>query len=171
MTSKQIIASPLTREAFAPYGDVIETSDRDSFMINSGQTERFHDLAKLETDIEGKVIVSIFRAEPTVFPLTISMLEKHPLGCQAFIPLNKEQFLVVVADANNPSQVETVKAFLSNGNQGINYHRNVWHHPVIALNRQTDFLVIDRSGPGNNCEEYYFDQDNTLTTPNPHPDS
>jgi ureidoglycolate lyase len=90
-------------------------------------------------------------------PLVVTMLERHPLSSQLFVPLNEAPFLVVVAapgaDAIEPS---AVRAFVCNGRQGVNYHPGTWHHPVIALHRETDFLVLDRHGSGRNCDEFYF---------------
>ncbi|RRV05619.1 ureidoglycolate lyase [Pseudomonas sp. v388] len=148
---------PLTKEAFAPFGDVIETAGSAHFMINNGSTQRFHRLAEVDTALpDDKAIISIFRAQALPMPLTIAMLERHPLGSQAFIPLLGNRFLIVVAPAGDVPQAGLTRAFVSNGQQGVNYHRGVWHHPVLALQAQDDFLVVDRSGSGNNCDEYFF---------------
>lgn len=147
---------PLDSATFAPYGDVIETAGKTHFPINNGNVERYHDLATIDVESEGgHTLASIFRAQPLALPLTITMLERHPLGSQAFIPLSVKPFLIVVAP---PGELEpkTVKAFLSVGQQGVNYSRGVWHHPVIALDEPTDFLVIDRGGPGHNCDEEWL---------------
>ena len=145
---------PLTREAFAPFGDVIQADGAASrFLINGGNTERFHDLARLEPGEGGKVIVSIFRGQPRALPFTVSMMERHPKGSQAFIPLSGRPYLVVVAPPGAMPSVDTLRVFLAAGNQGINYATGVWHHPLLALGAVADFLVMDRSGPGGNCDE------------------
>ncbi|MZR31323.1 ureidoglycolate lyase [Sneathiella litorea] len=155
---------PLTREAFAPFGDVIETEGAENFPINNGSTIRFHDLASVETDLNGRVLVNIFRATPLDYPLTIRLVERHPKGSQAFVPLNNRPYLVLVAPKGETVRPEDLRAFKANGKQGVNYHAGVWHHPVLALNEVSDFLVIDRGGEGANCDELYFeDQDITLT--------
>jgi len=153
--------APLTQEVFAPFGDVIETENRDSFPINNGSTQRFHQLANIQLDEQGAGIISIFRAQKLTMPYTIKMLEKHPLGSQAFMPLRGVSFLVVVAKKGkgNSPHPETVKAFITNGQQGVNYHRDTWHHPILALHDGDEFLVIDRAGIGNNCDEYFFPED------------
>jgi ureidoglycolate lyase len=143
---------PLTREAFAPFGDVIETEDAESYLINEGTTERFHDLAKVELG-GGRALINIFRAQPRPSPIAIRMMERHPLGSQAFIALERRPFLVVVAPRGAPPEGAALKAFITDGNQGVNYHPGVWHHPVLALVQETDFLVIDRGGLGANCDE------------------
>jgi len=144
---------PLTREAFAPFGDVIEASDAvRHFPINAGNTERYHDLANLDAE-DGKVIVSIFRGQPRALPFTVPMMERHPLGSQAFMPLSGRHYLVVVAKPGEPPAASDLRCFLATAGQGVNYARGVWHHPLMALDAVSDFLVIDRSGPGDNCDE------------------
>ena len=154
---RTLVIEPLSKEAFAPFGDVIETDGSDHFMINNGSTMRFHRLAEVALAApEDKAIISIFRAQALTMPLTVRMLERHPLGSQAFMPLLGNRFLVVVAPIGDTPVSGQVRAFVTNGKQGINYHRAVWHHPVLTVEQQDDFLVIDRSGPGNNCDEHFF---------------
>lgn len=151
---KKLVVQPLTREAFAPFGDVIAADDSaQHFSINGGNTERFHDLARLESGPEGRIIASIFRGQPRPMPFTVSMMERHPLGSQAFIPLSGNPYLVVVAAAGPAPGTDKLHAFLAQPGQGVNYATGVWHHPLLALNEVCDFLVIDRSGPGKNCDE------------------
>ncbi|RMV72086.1 ureidoglycolate lyase [Pseudomonas coronafaciens] len=166
---RKLTIEPLTKEAFAPFGDVIETDGSDHFMINNGSTMRFHRLAEVETaQPDDKAIISIFRAQALQLPLTIGMLERHPLGSQAFIPLLGKPFLIVVAPVGDAPEPELTRAFVTNGRQGINYHRGVWHHPVLTIKKQDDFLVVDRSGSGNNCDEHYFVESQRLVLdPNP----
>ncbi len=153
---------PLTAGNFAEFGEVIETRNRDSFLINNGSTERFHRLANIEVDTAGSAIISIFRAQALELPLAINMLEKHPFGSQAFIPLMGKAFLIVVAPPGRIPTPHDVRAFISNGSQGINYFANTWHHPIIALEDNDEFLIVDRTGPGNNCDEFYFDTQQTI---------
>ena len=152
-----LAAQPLTRAAFAPFGDAIEADGAQHFEINNGATTRFHDLARVDVAAEGgHALVNIFRARPLPMPLTVAMMEKHPLGSQAFIPLEAAPFLVVVAPPGDSVAPEDLRAFLTQGRQGVNYGRGVWHHSVIALGQETDFLVIDRGGPGDNLAEFFF---------------
>ena len=145
---------PLTREAFAPFGEVIEASDAAKhFTINAGNTDRYHDLANIAPGPDGRVIVSIFRGQPRALPFTVHMMERHPLASQAFIPMSGKPYLVVVAPAGEPPEVEDLKVFIARGDQGVNYATGVWHHPLLALEGVCDFLVVDRSGPGHNCDE------------------
>ncbi len=160
---RTLIIEPLTKEAFAPFGDVIETEGSDFFMINNGSTRRYHKLATVETHLpDDQAIISIFRAEALKMPLTIRMLECHPQGSQAFVPLLGKPFLVVVAPPGDSPDPAQVRAFISDGRQGVNYRRGVWHHPVLAIAAQDDFLVVDRSGAGNNCDEHFFDESEQL---------
>lgn len=141
----------LTREAFAPFGDVIEAaSAAQTYAINAGTTTRFHDLARIDADRDGgRPVVSLFRAQPRELPFAITQLERHPLGSQAFVPLSQRPYLVVVAE----DPAGTPRAFLARDGQGVNYRAGTWHHPLLALDEVSDFLVIDRAGPGNNCDE------------------
>jgi ureidoglycolate lyase len=142
---------PLTQAAFAPYGDVIETQGKDFFHINDGQTERYHDLANIDVIEQARPLISINRAQALDFPLTVKQLERHPLGSQAFVPMNGEAFLIVVALGDGKPEQSTLRAFFTNGLQGVNYNRNVWHHPLFAWKTVTNFLTIDRGGL-NNCD-------------------
>ena len=155
---RTLLIEPLTKHAFAPFGDVIETEGSAHFTINNGSTRRYHKLASVETSsADDQTIISIFSVQALPMPMTMRMLERHPLGSQAFIPLLGHPFLIVVAPVASSPDIDSVRAFRSNGRQGVNYHRGVWHHPVLALAAHDDFLVVDRSGAGNNCDEYFFD--------------
>jgi ureidoglycolate lyase len=149
---------PLTRSAFAPFGEVIELEGARHYTINDGYAERYHDLARLDvTEAGGRPLLNIFRARPRALPLRIRMVERHPLSSQAFLPLASTPFLVVVAPPGRTPDASDVRAFATRGQQGINYARGVWHHPLIAFGRPADFLVIDRGGEEENCDEVQFD--------------
>ena len=157
---RRLTIEPLTKQAFAEFGDVIESDNSDFFMINSGSTRRYHKLATTDVqDQGGEAIISIFQATPLSYPLTIKMLERHPLGSQAFIPLLGQPYLIVVAPKGGNPSLANCRAFLSNGRQGVNYHKGVWHHPVLALTDQDQFVIVDRGGEGHNCDEVYFEND------------
>lgn len=152
-TRTTLAIEPLTREAFAPFGDVIELADAKQIPINLGTTIRFHDLAKVDvTDEGGRTLVNLFRGQPRELPFEVKMLERHPLGSQAFVPLNDKPYLVVVAPAGD-LDVTQIRAFVSHGWQGVNYAKGVWHHPLIALGEVSDFIVVDRGGDGLNLNE------------------
>jgi len=151
---KRLAIEALTAERFAPFGDVMSTDTAGRhFPINGGTTERYHDLANLDTGSDGKLIVSIFRGQPRELPFAVTMLERHPLGSQAFVPLGQQPYLVVVAPTGEAPEPDALRVFFAQPGQGVNYAKGVWHHPLLALNEISDFLVIDRSGPGNNCDE------------------
>jgi ureidoglycolate lyase len=144
----------LNAAAFAPFGDVIEIDGRESRSINDATCRRFDDLARIDVTAQGgRASVSIFEADARPLPLRIRQLERHPLGSQAFVPLEPQPFLIVVAEERETLSAESIRVFLSSGRQGVNYRRNVWHHPLIALHERARFLVIDRAGIGENCEE------------------
>jgi ureidoglycolate lyase len=148
----------LTAQAFAPFGDVIETRDSaQHFTINQGYAERYHNLAKVDAALkDGYPIISIFKAKPRSLPMQVQLLERHPLGSQAFIALSSQPFLVVVAPAGDVPQFSAIRCFQAAAGQGVNYARGTWHHPLIALHSACDFLVVDRdSSSGDaNCDEY-----------------
>ncbi|WP_233881456.1 ureidoglycolate lyase [Paraburkholderia flagellata] len=152
-TRTTLTIEPLTREAFAPFGDVIELAGAKQIPINLGTTIRYHDLAKVDvTDEGGRTLVNLFRGQPRELPFEVKMLERHPLGSQAFVPLNDKRYLVVVAPAGD-LEVTQIRAFVSRGWQGVNYAKGVWHHPLIALDEVSDFIVVDRGGDGLNLNE------------------
>lgn len=144
----------LDQASFAPFGDVIEASAAvRHFSINGGTTERFHDLARLDAGPDGHLILSIFRGQARSLPFTLTMMERHPLGSQAFIPLSQRPYLVVVAQAGPAPTAHSLRCFLAQAGQGVNYAVGTWHHPLLAIEAVSDFLVIDRAGPGHNCDE------------------
>ncbi|SAK82963.1 ureidoglycolate hydrolase [Caballeronia pedi] len=151
---KTLTLEPLTREAFVPFGDVIELEGARHFPINAGTTERFHDLANVEVGFEngGRPLINVFRGQPRPQPVVISMMERHPLGSQAFVPLADVRYLVVVAPAGEFDSAK-LRAFYAHGWQGVNYARGVWHHPLIVLDKAGDFIVVDRGGDAPNCDE------------------
>lgn len=147
---------PLSKEAFAPYGDVIELSEAaEQKVINQDNTVRYHDLARLElTQKGGRASLNIFRSTPLTRPVMIKVMERHPLSSQTFYPLGTNPWLVVVA-AKGKFDYRKITAFLARPDQGVNYHAGVWHHYSLALHEISDFLVIDRlsSNDEDNCEE------------------
>jgi len=158
MTAVTIRPVPLTPDAFAPFGEVIAAGWGERLLINDGTTERFNNLAEIDVSAEGgRPIVNIFRAQPRVLPLPVRMVERHPLGSQTFVPLGPAPFLVLVAPPGDTVTPADLRAFKTAPGQGVNYRRGIWHHPLIALNEVSDFLVIDRAGPGGNCDEVRFE--------------
>lgn len=155
----------LTREAFALFGDVIEPEPSSIRLINGGNTERYHALGEADVVGEGaRVVLNIFRGKPRQFPYAVDMMERHPLGSQSFSPLSPRPFLVVVSpdEGGKPGRPHV---FLAHEGQGVNYHRNVWHHPLMTIGETSDFLVVDRDGPGVNLEEYFYDQPFLIAEP------
>jgi ureidoglycolate lyase len=156
-TGRALPLLPLTAEAFAPYGDVIEAAAAPSFAFNGGMADRFHDLARLEAAGEGaRIGVSIGRARPYSLPLTLALVERHPFGSQAFVPLSQAPFVVVVAP-DEGGRPGAPLAFLTAPGQGVNYHAGVWHGVLTPLGREQDFLIVDRVGGGPNLEEHVYD--------------
>lgn len=153
MQTVSLAVQPLTKDAFAPFGDVVTTDGAELRLINQGSTERFHDLAAIDVeDSGGRAIVSLFRGQPFAPPIDISMMERHPLGSQLFFPLGPRPFLTVVAP-DEDGKPGIPRAFLCQAGIGVNYARNTWHHPLLSLEEVSDFIVVDRDGPGNNLEE------------------
>lgn len=152
---RKISPVALTREAFRPFGDVIEMEGAAHFTINQSFTERFNDLCFMDVEAEGgSTNVSLFLGQPRPAPIAIRLMERHPLGAQAFIPLQDRPWLVLVAE--DVHDFDSYRAFTCSGRQGVNYARNVWHHPLLVLDADSRFLIIDRKGPGNNLEEVWL---------------
>ncbi|OWY00792.1 MULTISPECIES: ureidoglycolate lyase [unclassified Thioclava] len=160
----QIKAEPLTPEAFAPFGDVLEASGAPDKLINAGLCGRYHDRAQLDFGAEsgGRAGLSIFKAEPRTLPYLCDLLERHPEGSQAFLPMSADPFLVIVApDAGG--KPGTPRAFLTDGAQGINLHRGTWHGVLTPLAAPGLFAVVDRIGETANLEEHPLDAPFTVT--------
>jgi ureidoglycolate lyase len=149
---REMIPEPLTAEAFAPFGSVIEASDAALKLdINQGHAVRYDRLADIDvSDGGGTGAISLFRARPLDEPV-LKMFERHPLGSQSFVPLSGRPYLVAVAPAG-PFEPAGIRLFRAEGHQGVHYRKGVWHHFRLVLD-ESDFLVIDRAGPGDNCEE------------------
>ena len=141
---------PLTRAGFSPFGDVIETSSANHFTINQGFATRFDDLCRVDVVEGGAAKVSLFEAKPRPAPIKIDLMERHPLGSQAFYPLQDEDWLALVC--GDPRDETSFRCFRAKGRQGVNYSRNVWHFPLLVFS-PSRFIVVDRKGPGNNLEE------------------
>jgi ureidoglycolate lyase len=156
----ELVAVPLSRSAFEPFGDVIETAGDPPSSINQGWAERYHDLAQIDvTAAGGRPLVDLVRTRPRTLPMSIKMVERHALGSQAFVPLARARFIVVVAPAGATPKPSDLRAFTTNGQQGVNYRPGVWHHPLLALDQVSDFLVLHRGGPTEDCEELVFAAD------------
>ena len=163
MTARTIVARPLTAEAFAPFGDVIAPAGVPDFQINGGMCDRFHDRARMDFTGDGRAGISVGFGRPYALPLSVTMVERHPLGSQAFVPMTSDPFLVVVAP-DEGGKPGTPLAFLTDGAQGVNYLRNVWHGVLTPLGQAAPFLIVDRIGTGDNLEEFHYDAPWSVTT-------
>lgn len=152
---------PLTAESFAPFGDVIEPASATEVQeINRGYATRYDDLTEIVAR-DGRPVMSLFRAKPLPQPIEIRVMERHPLGSQAFVPLGGGDFVVVVAPPG-VFDASRIEAFLASRGQGVNFAPGTWHHFLITLAPQ-DFLVIDRMGPGANCDELELSEEQVWT--------
>lgn len=133
-----------------------------SIAINQGFAQRFNDLARVDVATEnGETNVSLFLGEPRPAPIAIELMERHPLGSQAFVPLQDRPWLIVVC--RDVHDLASYRAFAATGRQGINYAPNVWHHPLLVLDPGSRFLIVDRKGPGNNLEEVWLAKDRAFS--------
>lgn len=165
MTDRTILIEPLTRDAFTPFGQVIETAGAHHFPINAGMTERFHDLARIELGGEqARPLISIFRGQPYALPLSLGLVERHPLGSQAFYPLSSTDWLVIVAEDEGNTPIR-LRAFRPAPGQGVNIAMNTWHGVLTPIAAEGNFLVVDRGGDGNNLEEHHFKAPWLVTDP------
>ncbi|MBU1174295.1 MAG: ureidoglycolate lyase [Alphaproteobacteria bacterium] len=147
----------LTREGFAPFGDVIEIDEVVANQpINGGSTQRFDLATATISGTNAQVQISMARAKPFSLPYELKMVERHPHGSQAFVPVRPARFLVVVAPDEN-GKPGMPQAFLAGPGQGINYHQGTWHGVLTALDAETDFIIVDRKGDEPNCDTVTFD--------------
>lgn len=153
-TERRVTIEPLTPAGFAPFGDVLEVRGSPDKIINQGLCGRYNDLAALDFT-DGRAGISLFDAQMRSLPLTLDMMERHPAGSQAFIPMTHKPFLVIVAEDEGGAPGRP-RAFLTAPGQGVNYHRNTWHGVLMPLHAPGLFAVIDRIGDGDNLEEHWF---------------
>lgn len=152
---REIRVEPLTAGAFAPFGDVLEAQGA-SRLINQGMCHRYHDLARLDFGADGRAGISVFRARACALPYRFDLVERHPLGSQAFVPMSADPFLVIVAP-DHEGRPGDPRAFLTTGAQGVNFLRGTWHGVLTPLAEPGLFAVIDRIGPGDNLQEYRYE--------------
>jgi ureidoglycolate lyase len=158
MTDRILHIEPLSAEAFAPFGQVIQLAGAHHYPINAGMTERYHDLARVELGgVHPRPLISIFRGQPYSLPLALFLVERHPLGSQAFYPLGDASWLVIVAEDVHGTPAR-IRVFRPTAGQGVNIAMNTWHGVLTPLDRPANFLVVDRGGDGNNLEEHHFEQ-------------
>lgn len=149
---------PLTGATFAPFGQVIEIPADGGYDINGGTSRRWDNVATLDLNRDGGApLLSLFRASPCSLPLTIAMLERHVLSSQAFLPLSRRCFLVVVAPPSDTIDASRIRAFRTSPGQGVNYAPGIWHHPLLALDNASDFAVIGRGAADTDCDIIRFD--------------
>ena len=153
--TRQILTEPLTAAAFAPFGDLLDCSGDPDKLINQGLCGRYHDRARLDF-ADGRAGISIFKADLRSLPYRLDLLERHPLGSQAFVPMSHDPFLVIVA-LDEDGKPGTPRAFLTQAGQAINFHRNTWHGVLTPLSGTGLFAVIDRIGDGANLEEHWLE--------------
>lgn len=154
--TETIRIQPLTADAFAPFGDVLDTSGTPDKMINAGLCGRYHDRATLDFH-EGRAGISLFDAEPRSLPYTLDLMERHPEGSQAFLPMSQNPFLVIVAPDMDGAPGRPL-AFRTAPGQGVNFYRNTWHGVLTPLAAPGLFAVVDRIGPGANLVEHPFSE-------------
>ena len=152
----------ITRDNFSEYGDLISSNDIDPIDINAGYAKRFDNLANINTSKDdGKTIISIFSALKRVFPMKIDMMEKHPLGSQTFMPMKETTFLCFVAPPEESPEINKIQSFIIPPKTGINYKPGVWHFPLIST-EDTNFIVIDRKGSGENLIIHKFEKEKII---------
>ena len=160
----KIIIKPkkITRKNFKKFGDLISTKKIKPININNGYAKRFNNLCKINTSSKkGNTIMSIFSAKKRKFPMKIKMMEKHPLGSQAFVPMSATKFLVFVAPKGDKPDINKIQSFLVPKQTGVNYKAGIWHFPLISM-KNMNFLIVDRKGKGNNLVIYKFKKDKII---------
>ena len=157
MISINLKLEPLTTDAFSPFGDVIDIEQSGTTeTINYGLTKRHAHFSLIDThDDNGKPVIRLFDSNPVTLPFKIIVMERHPLGTQAFINLDSNHYIIVVGRAGD-FDASKLRAFIAKSSQSINYSKGTWHHYCLCLKARTRFMVIDRLGPGTNCEEEHI---------------
>lgn len=152
---------PLTPEAFSPYGEVVDIqSAKKEFSMNYGLATRYFDMAEIDVEDEGgKTCISLVNSNAIVFPFSVEKMEYHPLGSQLFYPLCGSPFLILVSTPAETLDTNKLELFISDGKQGVNYHKGVWHHYLMPLNDDSGFIVVDRNGNDDNCIESELDDE------------
>ena len=160
MSSLLIKPKAINKENFKKFGDMITTDDIKPLKINDGYAKRYDGIANLDTKKDkGESTISIFSALKRSFPMKVDMMEKHPLGSQAFIPMKETTFLAFVAPEGNEPDLNKVEAFIIPNGIGVNYNAGIWHFPLIAT-EDMNFLVVDRKGLGDNLVLHNFNKEN-----------
>ena len=150
----------INKENFKKFGDMITTDDIKPLEINDGYAKRYDGIANLDAKKDGGVsIISIFSALKRSFPMRVNMMEKHPLGSQAFIPMKETTFLAFVAPEGDKPDLNRVEAFIIPNGIGVNYNAGIWHFPLIAT-EDMNFLVVDRKGEGDNLVLHDLNKEN-----------
>ncbi len=152
-----LAVEPMSAEAFAAYGDVVEFEGHESYPINNGMADRYHALANVELgDDDARAVVSLVASKKFELPRKVDHMEYHPHGSQAFIPLDASPFIVVVSAAGSAPDVADLHAFVTNGQQGINYHAGTWHHVLLTPYAAMRFICVDRDSPDDNCVDFHI---------------
>ena len=150
----------VSKKNFKKFGQIIDASKKKYFRINNGYAKRYDNLGKIDTSSKkGKTIVSIFSAKKRRFPMKVDMMEKHPLGSQAFVPMKETSFFVFVAPKGDRPNLKKIESFKIPKQTGINLNPGIWHFPLISI-KNMNFLVIDRKGKGNNLIIHKFRKEN-----------
>ena len=148
---------PLTQAAFAPFGEVIEFEGREYYPINNGMADRYHALAAVQLGgDDARAVISLVYSRRFEMPRRVDHLEYHPHGSQAFIPLGQAPFIVVVGAASRQPDPKALRAFVTNGKQGINYHAGTWHHVLLTPYADLRFICVDRDSPDDNCVDFHI---------------
>jgi ureidoglycolate lyase len=152
----------ISKKNFKQFGDLIDIKKKRSININNGYAKRFDNLGNIDVSrLKGSAIMSIFVARRRSFPMNIEMMEKHPLGSQAFIPMSNTSFLIFVAPKGEKPNINKIESFIVPKQTGVNYRPGIWHFPLISL-KNMNFLVIDRKGKGNNLIIHNFKKEKII---------
>ena len=160
----EVVIKPkkITKENFAKFGDVISTHNIKPMDINNGYAKRFDNLADINTSNNNATAsMSIFSALKRSFPMKIDMMEKHPLGSQAFIPMKETNFISFVSPSGDKPDISKIESFVVSPGIGINYKPNIWHFPLISTENM-NFLVVDRKDTGDNLIIYNFEKEKII---------
>ncbi|OWT80402.1 ureidoglycolate lyase [Achromobacter sp. HZ28] len=155
---RQLVAEALDGRGFAQFGEVLE---------NRGDTRR-RDFS-LQFAQENGPRLWVNRIEPCArAPIIVREMERHPHSAQSFIPMRGGRCLVVVglSAADGALDPATIRAFVTDGSQGVSYRPDVWHFAFTAIDGSNEVAVImGYSGRGDDTVLTSLDERIEITWP------
>jgi ureidoglycolate lyase len=145
---QQIWLEPLTAEAFAPFGQVLQAP------LVGQRVNLIEELQNLRPAARAQL--TLISVPARALPLDIVEMERHAHSSQAILPLEVGRWAVIVAPraADGSADPSRLRAFLVPPGAGVNYRADTWHHPVAALGQEGRFAAFIWVDGGPEDEEF-----------------